>query len=106
MYARHRIEFDRLYAWEATPHSDAEILAPLPRWMRNRTSVYRHGPPSSWRLGERERLSYLNFGVSPLAGAPDNPWELVRREATTEDHVVVKLRASHSARTRRCVCAL
>ena len=92
LYARHNLTFDRIFAWEATPHTDAAIFSALPTALRSRAAVYRTAPPAaSWPPPSTERLSYFNFGVSARRGAADNPWVLLRAEARPADFVVVKV---------------
>lgn len=90
MYARHGLNFSRIYAWEARPYSDAQILAALPPPLREATSIYR-SPPAAWGLAGRERLSYFNFGVSPRPDSSADPWRVLREEARASDFVVVKV---------------
>ena len=71
-------------AWEVGARTDAQIMKPLPKALRNRTTVYREAPAGGFRLPD-EQLSYFNFGVS------SDPWRLLRATAKLRDLVVVKV---------------
>ena len=65
-------------------------MKPLPKALRNRTTVYREEPAGGFRLPD-EQLSYFNFGVSSDPSDPRHPWRLLRATAKLRDLVVVKV---------------
>ena len=71
-YAAAGVQFDRVLAWEAKPHTAREIWASVP-------------------LSAKAVLSYYNVPVSADRASSDHPWAYVARLATPEDLVVVKL---------------
>ena len=89
-YLRRGIHFDRIFAWEVRARTDEQIMKPLPKALRNRTTVYREAPAGGFRLPD-EQLSYFNFGVSSDPSDPRHPWRLLRATAKLRDLVVVKV---------------
>jgi hypothetical protein len=71
------IPFDRIYAWEATPHRDAAIYEAMPEAIMDRTAYY-------------------NVPVDATVGAKHNPWRTLRAVATPRDFVVVKIDIDNS----------
>lgn len=71
-YQRLGVDFDQVVAWEATPHTQAEIF---------------RGVPASLK----ERLTYHNTPVSAAHDSPSYPWASIARVASEADFVVVKL---------------
>lgn len=76
-YMARGIHFDRLFAWESTSHTDAEIYAPMPAVIM-------------------DRISYYNLPVDSNAGAKHNPWRTLRAVAVPRDFVVVKIDIDNS----------
>ena len=76
-YMARGIRFDRVYAWEATSHTDAEIYAPIPATIT-------------------DRISYYNLPVDSKAGAKHNPWRTLRAVAVPRDFVLVKIDIDNS----------
>ena len=77
-YMARGIHFDRLFAWESTSHTDAEIYAPMPAVIM-------------------DRISYYNLPVDSNAGAKHNPWRTLRAVAVPRDFVVVKIDIDNSS---------
>jgi hypothetical protein len=71
-YARAGLHFDHVYVWEAAPTSSAEYFAGAPE-------------------DALHRVHFFNWPVAPEEGSAANPFTLVKRFATPEDFVVVKL---------------
>lgn len=71
------IQFDRVYAWEATPYIDTEIYKAMPAPMV-------------------DRMVYYNVPVDATVGAKHNPWRTLRAVATPRDFVVVKIDIDNS----------
>ena len=76
-YSSRGIDFDRLYAWESTSHTDAEIYAAMPAVVI-------------------DRISYYNLPVDSNAGKKHNPWRTLRAVAAPRDFVVVKIDIDNS----------
>ena len=76
-YRARGISFDRIFAWEAKPHDDAEIFASVPNSIA-------------------DRMSYYNVPVDARVGAKHNPWRTLRAVATPRDFVVVKIDIDNS----------
>lgn len=76
-YRARGIRFDRIFAWEAEPHDDADIFAPVPDPVV-------------------DRMSYYNVPVDARVGAKHNPWRTLRAVATPRDFVVVKIDIDNS----------
>jgi len=76
-YQARGIQFDRIFAWEATPHDDAEIFAPVPDSIA-------------------DRMLYYNVPVDSRVGAKHNPWRTLKAVATPRDFVVVKMDIDNS----------
>jgi hypothetical protein len=76
-YRARGIRFDRIFAWEAKPHDDTEIFAPVPNSVA-------------------DRMSYYNVPVDSRVGAKHNPWRTLRAVATPRDFVVVKIDIDNS----------
>lgn len=76
-YRARGIPFDRVYAWEAKPHTDVAIYAPVP-------------------FSVADRMSYYNVPVDAREGARHNPWRTLRAMTTPEDFVVVKIDIDNS----------
>ena len=72
LYARNCIEFEHMWAWEATPH--------------NRSHWYRAVPPAI-----RPQLTFHNVPVNFGGGGEGDAWATLRATARPEDFVVVKL---------------
>ena len=71
-YRRQNISFDKIFAWEPTPHTEEEIGANVPPAVR-------------------EVLHYFNVAVDPAPGAQNNPLRLLREVACADDFVVFKV---------------
>ena len=71
-YGTLNITFDRIFAWEATPHTPEEIYKDVPQAMRR-------------------VLTYHNVPVDPAPGATHNPLRLLKEEAGPDDFVVFKI---------------
>ena len=71
-YAEYGVAFDRIFAWEATPHSGAQVWSNMPVVMRARTSYY-------------------NVPISSDPNSSSHPWRHVLETARPIDFVVVKL---------------
>ena len=76
-YQARGIQFDRVYAWEATPYTDAEIYEAMPAPMV-------------------ARMVYYNVPVDATVGAKHNPWRTLREVATPRDFVLVKIDIDNS----------
>ena len=76
-YLARGIHFDRVYAWEATPHTDEEIYAPIPAALV-------------------DRISYYNLPVDSTVFAKHNPWRTLRAVTTPRDFVLVKIDIDNS----------
>ena len=76
-YRARGIVFDRIFAWEAKPHADVDIYAPVP-------------------FSVADRMSYYNVPVDAREGARHNPWRTLRAMTTPEDFVVVKIDIDNS----------
>ena len=76
-YKARGIQFDRIFAWEATPHDDVDIFAPVPDSIA-------------------DRMSYYNVPVDSRVGAKHNPWRTLKTVATPRDFVVVKMDIDNS----------
>lgn len=76
-YQARGIRFDRIFAWEAKPHDDAEIFESVPNWIA-------------------DRMSYYNVPVDSRVGAKHNPWRTLKSVATPRDFVVVKIDIDNS----------
>ena len=76
-YRARGIPFDRIYAWEATPHTDAEIYGAMPEAVV-------------------DRIAYYNVPVDATVGAKHNPWRTLRAVATPSDFVLVKIDIDNS----------
>ena len=76
-YMARGIHFDRVYAWESTSHTDAEIYAPIPAAIV-------------------DRITYYNLPVDSKVGAKHNPWRTLRAVATPRDFVLVKIDIDNS----------
>lgn len=76
-YRMRGIQFDRVYAWEATTYIDEEIYAAMPAPMV-------------------ARMVYYNVPVDATVGAKHNPWRTLRAVATPRDFVLVKIDIDNS----------
>lgn len=76
-YEARGIQFDRIFAWEATKHADTMIYGPMP-------------------LRIVDRVSYYNVPVNPKVGAKYNPWRTLKEVTTPRDFVVVKIDIDNS----------
>jgi hypothetical protein len=76
-YRMRGIQFDRVYAWEATTYTDEEIYAAMPAPMV-------------------ARMVYYNVPVDATVGAKHNPWRTLRTVATPRDFVIVKIDIDNS----------
>lgn len=77
-YRARGIPFDRIYAWEATPHTGADIYGAMPEAIV-------------------DRVAYYNVPVDATFGAKHNPWRTLRAVATPSDFVLVKIDIDNSA---------
>ncbi len=66
------IQFDRIFAWEASRYTDALIYETMPPHIV-------------------DRISYYNLPANQTRGAKHNPWRTLRAVATKSDFVVVKI---------------
>jgi hypothetical protein len=76
-YRARGIPFDRIYAWEATPHTDADIYGAMPDAIV-------------------DRIAYYNVPVDAAVGSKHNPWRTLRAVATPSDFVLVKIDIDNS----------
>lgn len=71
-YRARGISFDRIFAWEATQHTDRQIYASMPAQIV-------------------DRIAYYNLPVNTTPGEKHNPWRTLRAVARQADFVVVKV---------------
>eukprot|EP00316_Scyphosphaera_apsteinii_P005789 CAMPEP_0119303802 /NCGR_PEP_ID=MMETSP1333-20130426/5183_1 /TAXON_ID=418940 /ORGANISM="Scyphosphaera apsteinii, Strain RCC1455" /LENGTH=271 /DNA_ID=CAMNT_0007306569 /DNA_START=1 /DNA_END=813 /DNA_ORIENTATION=+ len=71
-YKRRGLLFDRIFAWEATPHTTSEIFYGLP-------------------AQALDAISYFNVPVDPTPGAKHNPLRTLLAVASENDFVVLKI---------------
>ena len=77
MYESKGIQFDGVYAWEASPHPPKEVWELIPGRLK---------PVYHW----------YNIPVNPVPGNTDNPLEYIKRTAVKEDYVILKIDIDNS----------
>ena len=78
LFAKKGVAFDRILAWEATPHTSSRIWSAMPTEIRARTSYY-------------------NIPISDDQNSSSHPWRHLLELAHPNDFVVVKLDVDHPA---------
>ena len=77
-YKHRGIEFDRIFAWEATPYNDLDIFASMP------SEVF-------------DSMSYFNIPADPKIGSKFNPLRTLRDVCKPSDFVVLKIDIDHAS---------